>query len=136
MILAAVLLAVVLGTVGVAYIWWRANGEELVEAGRQATEEGREFGATSDNPGCVAAAFERLADCDGFLCELPVRFFLSGCLVSSEATPSFCTGVPSQREILGTVRWRAVVCAAAQRPSGGSCGRVLGSVQDFCFPDS
>lgn len=136
MILAAVLLALVLGTVGVGYIWWRSNGEELVDAGRQAMEEGREFGATSDNQGCVAAAFGRLADCDGFRCELSAQVFLTGCLTSSQKTPDFCTGVPREREILKTVRWRAGVCDAVQLPAEGSCSRLLGPVQEFCFPDS
>ncbi len=136
LIISGVLFALLLGAGGVGYIWWRASGEGLVAAARQGMEEGRAFGQTTDNPGCVAVALERIADCEGFDCELVVQAFLGGCLASSEATPGFCTRVPGQREILGTVRWRAGICDAEQLPSDGSCGRLLNSVQEFCYPDS
>jgi hypothetical protein len=136
LIISGVVFALLLGAGGVGYIWWRVNGEELVEAGQQAMEEGRAFGETGDKAGCVAVALERVADCEGFSCELSVQVFLTGCLASSQATPGFCAGVPRRREILGTVRWRAGVCDAVQLPADGSCGRLLGPVQEFCFPDS
>jgi len=136
LIISGVLFALLLGAGGVGYIWWRASGEELIEAAQQARDEGRALGETTNNAGCVASAMERIADCEGLRCEVPAQAFLAGCLASSEATPGFCTGVPRKREIVETVRWRAGICDAEQLSADGSCGRLLKAVQEFCFPDS
>ena len=124
------------GVIGIGY-WVKTNGKQFIERqmnnARANVAEGETFGATTDQQGCLKEALLKLdglsaTDISGMLSN---RFFFTGCLQASQATPNFCDGVPAPTEMMASVKWRAQKCVAL-KSKHQQCGNLLGEVQNFC----
>ena len=105
---------------------------ELVEAGKQNTEEGRRYGSLTDNEGCVAEAATRHKRAEGIGDLFKETFFLQSCLEASRPTPGFCDDVPSRLEFMKSARWQLDECKRRGLTPESQCGQLFQQVQHFC----
>jgi hypothetical protein len=104
-----VLAILVLGAlvVGIVYVArnkaaWKAKGKEVVV-------EGRNFGNSSDNQGCLDESIVRYKKEPGHFNGVSTNLFMQGCLETSRATPGFCDKVPVG-DMMRLVEWREMQC--------------------------
>jgi hypothetical protein len=113
-------------------IYWASKDfMKRIDSGRA---EGREFGKTTDQKGCMDEGLRRAIGIKktetGPLVNL--RAFVSGCLESSRPSPEFCAGVPKWWEFI--TDWEVTQCQRdGQDPaSTPGCIMVLEEKADFC----
>ncbi len=130
-VLGVVLVLGVLVFVG-GYFWLKTQGPKLREKGEAAMAEGAEFGAATDNEGCLEESLVRFDLCgSGFTCHVMNNVFVQACLEESAPVAGFCDGVPASDSITGSVAWRLEQCE--ERGLGGNfCGNFFGQIQEFC----
>ena len=119
------------GAVGLAaYLWSRHSGE-LTEATRKQTEQGFEFGQTTDESGCLTEAVARYRAKPGFAGSMATSMFVQGCFRTSRPTDGFCDRVPSPFDILRSGRWQTEQArkAGLTDPFGPT---VFGQVEAYC----
>jgi hypothetical protein len=96
--------------------------------------EGREFGKTADQQGCMTEAMKRsknvgLVDFSG---AIALSTFADACLENSRATPNFCDGVPSFWSMKES-EWGADLCRKASiDPEKTACVHVTKRKHQFC----
>lgn len=96
--------------------------------------EGREFGANTDQQGCMDEGMRRsksagLIDLSG---GLQLASFTDACLKASRATAGFCDGVPSLWSMKES-EWGSEVCRkAGLDPEKTGCVHVTKRKHDFC----
>lgn len=129
----AILLALIV--VGLAAYWWSQNSQRVLEGGRRAYEDGKAFGAGTDNRGCLTEAISRHKANTGFAESIKTNLFLRSCLKSSRPTPGFCDGVPKASEIMKTVAWQREQCTREGLSSDSYCGQLFSQVQQHCEQD-
>jgi len=93
-------------------IWWGKHGAAMVEASRQAMEEGRSFGRGIPASRCVDEALARHARAPlGFDTTVQQSLFLNGCLKTASDLPALCAQNPDPG-VMGNAKWLAAQCAA------------------------
>ena len=114
--------------------WFEANKDELAAMGIQATEDGEAFGLGVEQAGCVNEGLSRVDSCGELdpMCEAPIGIFIEACLGTAAPTPGFCDGVPAPESIVDSATWRVGTCQNLGRANDEACGRMLGSVQEYC----
>ncbi len=105
---------------------------EIVEAGKQNTEEGRQYGLLTDNEGCVNEAASRHKHAEGFRDLLKEPFFMQSCLAASRPTPGFCDDVPSRFEFMKSAQWQLDECKRYGLAPESQCAQLFQQVQIFC----
>jgi hypothetical protein len=125
-----VVLILVVAIAGGLY-WWSTNGKQLIAQAGKAVQEGKEFGAHTDNQGCVSGALTRYKQNKGFGGALSTSLFLKGCLDGSRPTPGFCDSVPKELEFTKSAEWRIRQCSIAG-VSDEYCPQIFSQVQKFC----
>jgi hypothetical protein len=122
-------LAVVIA--GAAWLWWATSGEEYVEAARATATEGREYGQTTDEEGCLQKALTRHGADLGISETVSEAVYLIECLDVSKPSPGFCDGIPDASETMESARWKVSRC---EREGFGdrSCQALFGVVQEHC----
>lgn len=90
-------------------------------------EQGAQFGATTDEAGCVAEGRKRAAAVTGIKEGMVLGTFTRVCLEYSQSTPGFCTGVPAPTSIGETKVWREKQCG-----NDAACAGVMSVVQPYC----
>ena len=87
---------VLCGIVGIVLLVHFLDTPESKRAYEAREIEGREFGKTIDQPGCVKEGLARAQKMTRFEISRAVEneAFVEGCLKSSRATSGFCNGVP------------------------------------------
>jgi hypothetical protein len=105
---------------------------EMVEAGKQNTEEGQRYGRLTDNEGCVNEAAARHKHAEGFRDLIKEPFFIQACLAASRPTPGFCDDVPSRFEFMKSARWQLDECKRYGLAPESQCGQLFQQVQQFC----
>lgn len=125
---------VVIGLIagGAFQLWLSRSGEELRERGRVATEAGHEFGASTDQEGCVAEGLRRAASQEGITERAVARVFVRACLERSAPTVGFCSGVPEPDEVMASAAWAVRECEARGLDGDSYCRNHVREVQDFC----
>ena len=61
-------------------------------------EEGKEFGLTTDNNGCVEDALDRINKSRIFITDWKTMGYFRGCLITSQTTKGFCNNVPIEEK--------------------------------------
>ncbi len=95
-------------------------------------EEGKSFGAKTDQVGCLDEAIRRLEGTVGAVDEVGNRMFLTGCLDTAELTDDFCVGVPSETDIVDGSAWVGATCTEYEKGGDQSCHQLVAQVQKFC----
>src|SRR6185436_3548855 len=102
-ILLAVALLIVLLVVGVVaagVFWWSRNKDALINRAKEVVAEGKDFGAHSNNQGCVDESIARYKKEPGFATAISTSMFMRTCLDASKSTPGFCDDVPKETEFI------------------------------------
>jgi hypothetical protein len=125
-----VLLAVCVVVGGV--FWWSRNKDKLIARGKEVMTEGREYGRSTDNQGCVDENISRYKKDPGFSSAISASLFNKACLEASRATPGFCNDVPKTTEFLKSGEWRAAQCRRVDLAKDSYCQQLFQPVQEFC----
>ena len=89
-----VVVVLVIGAIVVGIVYVARNKDAWRAKGREIVAQGREFGAKSDNQGCVDESIVRYKKERGFLNAFATQGFMQGCLEASRPTPGFCDKIP------------------------------------------
>lgn len=105
--------------------------QESMKRGVGIEAEGREFGTTADQEGCVRKASIRLSSSSYGEKGLN-HFFLKGCLRASRPTPRFCADVPDQGSQMAVASWEINACARIGHPQEMACSLMMTAITEFC----
>ena len=133
--LLAVAIIVVLLVVGVivgGVVWWSRNKDKLMGRAKEVMTEGREFGRSTDNQGCVDETVARYKKEPGLGTLISTSLFSRTCLEASRPTPGFCTDVPKPMEFMKSAEWRTAQCRRVNLSSDSNCQQLFQPVQEFC----
>jgi hypothetical protein len=122
----------VAGLIGVGYYVWKQHGSQFVANVEQGEKAGRNFGAQTDNQGCVDEGVKRYRDAAGLTEFIKHGIFVRSCLEASRETPNFCDDVPGAFEFTKTIQWRKAQCEKYHSPGGEQCGNLFQQVQQYC----
>jgi hypothetical protein len=111
--------------------WWSRHKQEYLEAGQKAIVEGKEFGQSADNRGCLSEAIARYKKSPGFGSAISVNLFLKSCLKSSRPAVGFCDGVPRRSEFVKSAQWQLKQCADVDIRDS-YCAQIFALVQEYC----
>ncbi len=95
----------------------------------QAEVDGREFGKTADQNGCMEKGLLREATVESFYSSVA---FVGECLKSSKPIPDFCDGVPL-RFNENNDKWKDEECKKVGHNNRDSCILAFGGKRDFCM---
>jgi hypothetical protein len=123
-----------LGIVAVAgaVYWVYHNKDRWVQSARQFANEAEEFGAKTNNAGCMEEALSRHKRDKSFTGRISTQGFLTVCLQASKPSPGFCDGVPPRNEIMKSANWALKKCADADLQNDQGCQQIFGAVQAYC----
>ena len=114
------------------FAWWlSSNRDELKAMGDRAKAEATEFSRGRNGEACLAEGLRQLGACDGLICTVKTRVFLTACLEAAEPSPNLCEGTPASDSIIDSVKWRRNRCAEVHLDTG-DCQSLFGEIQDFC----
>ncbi len=116
----------------VAFLGYYFVDQEGVE---KSSQEGTEFGKTTDNLGCqtkVVSIVKQVRDIE--LNEtLKARYFFGSCLKTSRPTPNFCDRVPSDwTDILNDDKGKEAECEKLGLRGSNACHQVMKEKLDYC----
>lgn len=125
------LILVVIGLAGFTF-YWKRQGPEIMEGGREAREEGLRAGLANSESQCVSDALARYSTERGIPTAIAGSLWLDGCLQSSRFEQDFCIGVPKESEFIATAQWRSTRCAGFGMQQDAGCRNIAGRVQIYC----
>lgn len=130
-ILAVIVIGVAaVGVVG--YRWVKAHANELQADAAKMKTEAAEFARGKDANACVDETLRRLDRCDGIMCELRTKIFLTECARASNVPADFCANIPNHGQIMDTAKWAVAECARRGHQNDQRCTRVITGLQDYC----
>jgi len=132
LIIAIVIVLLVVGVIGFGAVWWMRNKDELMSRAEKVVTEAKDFGANSDNQGCVDEAVARYKREPGFTNAISTAIFMRPCLDASRATPGFCEHVPKPTEFTKSAQWRTEQCRRVDLSRDSYCQQLFQPVQQFC----
>ena len=132
LIVAVVIVVLVLGCIGAGIYYVSRNKDAWLAKGKAVATEGRDFGRSSDNQGCVDESISRYKKEPGFGSAISNSIFMQSCLDSSRPTPNFCTDVPKATEFMKSAQWRVDQCRKIDLSSDNYCQQLFQPVQQFC----
>jgi hypothetical protein len=117
--------------VGLGALLWSRHGDDLVRAGRRQIAHGKAYGMNTDESGCLRAALGRYKGNPGLTGSIAAGVFVRACWQTSRQTAGFCDGVPTQLDLLRTVRWQAEQSrkAGVDEQFGG---QIFAQLQAYC----
>lgn len=128
---AIVIAFLIVGAIGAGVWWWMRNKDALRARAKAVVTEGKDFGKTTDNQGCVSETFNRYKKDPGFLSAFANQGFLTGCLEVSRPTNGFCDNVP-----LGDFgkmqEWQGAQCKRYDLRNGRDCQALVMPIVMFC----
>ena len=130
-IIGGLFLLALIAVAGVVY-WVYQNKDRLVQSVEQMGKQAKEFGAKTDNNGCLKEALARHKRDKSYTGQISTQGFLIVCLHRSETSPGFCDGVPEQNEIMGSANCTLKKCSDAGMQNDQSCQRLFGAIQAYC----
>ena len=131
LIIAALILLLVLAVAGFGFYWWTQYGQRMMEGAQTAQSDGREFGRSTDNAGCLNETLTRHRAHSGFSDAIANNLFLNGCLQASRPSAGFCDGVPRVEEVRATIEWHLERCRQANLQDS-YCNQIFQQVQQYC----
>src|SRR5688572_11809008 len=107
------------------------NKDALRSRAKAIVTEGKDFGKSTDNQGCVDEAFNRYKKDPGFLSGIANQGFLTGCLEASRPTNGFCDNVPLG-DFAKMQEWKDALCRRYDLRNGRDCQPLVTPVFTFC----
>lgn len=132
LVVAVIIVLLVVGVVVGGVVWWGRNKDKLVGRVKEVAIEGREFGRSTDNQGCVDETVSRYKKEPGFTAVISNSIFTRACLETSRPTPGFCSEVPKATEFMKSAEWRKSQCSRVDLSSDRYCPQLFQPVQEFC----
>ncbi len=132
LIVAVVIVVLVLGGIGAGVYYVSRNKDAWLAKVKAVASEGRDFGRSSDNQGCVDESISRYKKEPGFGSAISNSIFMQSCLDSSRPTPNFCADVPKVTEFMKSAQWRVDQCRKIDLSSDSYCQQLFQPVQQFC----
>ena len=132
LIVAVVIVVLVLGCIGAGVYYVSRNKDAWLAKVKAVASEGRDFGRSSDNQGCVDESISRYKKEPGFGSAISNSIFMQSCLDASRPTPNFCTDVPKATEFMKSAQWRVDQCRKTDLSSDSYCQQLFQPVQQFC----
>ena len=129
---AIIVVLLVAGVVVGGVVWWSRNKDKLMGRAKEVMTEGREFGRSTDNQGCVDESVSRYKKNPGFSSVISTSLFTRACLDASRPTPGFCSDVPKPTEFVKSGQWRVEQCRRVELSSDSYCQQLFQPVQEFC----
>jgi hypothetical protein len=121
----------IIAVAGVVY-WVYQNKDKWVQSVEQIGKEAKEFGARTDNEGCLKEALARHKRDKSITGQISTQGFLLVCLQASEPSPGFCDGIPQQDERMESANWTLKKCSDAGMQNDQSCQLLFGAIQSYC----
>jgi len=121
----------IIAVAGVVY-WVYQNKDKWVQSVEQIGKEAKEFGAKTNNEGCLKEALARYKRDKSLTGQISTQGFLLVCLPASEPSPGFCDGVPQQNEGMESDNWKLKKCSDAGMQNDQSCQLIFSAVQSYC----
>ena len=128
---AIVVVLLIVGVVGAGLFWWMRNKDALKYRMKEVVAEGRDFGAHSDNRGCVDETMSRYKKEPGFFSAFKYQGFINGCLEKSSPTVGFCEGIPIG-DFMKMTAWREGECRRYGLANDRNCQPLLMPVMMSC----
>lgn len=119
-----VIVVLVVGAIVVGIVYVARNKDAWQAKGREVAAEGRNFGANSDNQGCVDESVGRYKKEPGYFNGFKASLFTQSCLEESRPTPGFCDRVPVG-DMMKLTEWRARQCQHYDLAKDPNCERFL-----------
>jgi len=129
---ALIIVVLVVGVIVTGVVWWSRNKDKLVARAKEVMTEGREFGRSTDNQGCVDESVSRYKKDPGIGSVISDSIFTRACLEASRPTPGFCADVPKQTEFVKTAQWRIEQCRKVDLSKDSNCQNLFTPIQQFC----
>lgn len=130
LLVTTILLFVAAGIVG--YFWvtsksgdWRADAEKV-------KTEATSFGRGKDPQACIDEAFTRLQKCDGILCEVQTKVFLTSCVTASNVPQRFCASIPPRDQFIASAQWALADCERRGHANDRACTQLIAGLQEYC----
>src|SRR5215475_6410295 len=130
-IIGGLFLLAVIAIGGIVY-WVSQNKDRWIRAAENIGKEAKEFGAKTDNEGCLKEALSRHKSDKSITGRISTSAFLTVCLQESAPSPGFCEGAPANGEIMKSANWRLKKCAEAGLQDDQGCQQIFGAVQGYC----
>ena len=128
---AIIVVLLIVGMVGAGVFWWMRTGRALRAHGQDLFVEGRAFGHSTDNQGCVDESVSRYRKDPGRFSALNHGRFMEGCLETSRPTPQFCDDIPNG-DMMRMAAWRDAQCQRYGLANDGYCGYLFMSEVMYC----
>ena len=128
---AIVVVLLIVGVVGAGLFWWMRNKDALKSRMKEVVAEGRDFGAHSDNRGCVDETMSRYKKEPGFISAFKYQGFIGGCLEKSSPTVGFCEDIPLG-DFMKMTAWREGECRHYGLANDRNCQQLFMPVMMFC----
>jgi len=132
LIVAVVVVLLIVGVVGIGAFYIYRNKDAWMARAKEVAAEGKSFGSTTDNQGCVDESLSRYKKEPGFTAIISNTVFMRTCLDASKPTPGFCDEVPKSTEFMKSAEWRFKQCRLAGLQSDNNCQNLFTPVQQFC----
>ena len=133
-IIGGLFLLAIIAIGGIVY-WVSQNKDRLVHSFEQLGKEAKEFGAKTNNEGCLKEALSRHKRDKSITGRISTSAFLTVCLKESAPSPGFCDGAPANGEIMKSANWRLKKCAEAGLQDDQGCQQIFSAVQTHCQRD-
>jgi hypothetical protein len=132
LIVAIVVVLLIVGAVGIGAFYIMRNKDAWMARAKEVAAEGKSFGSTTDNQGCVDESLSRYKKEPGFTAIIANTVFMRTCLDASKPTPGFCDEVPKSTEFMKSADWRLKHGRLAGLQSDNNCQNLFTPVQQFC----
>jgi hypothetical protein len=116
---------------GIVY-WVYQNKDKWTQSFEQVEKESKDFGAKTDNEGCLKEALSRHKNDKSITGQISTTIFLGTCLQKSAPSPGFCDGIPAKGEIIKSNNWKLKKCSDAGLQNDQGCQQILDAVQEYC----
>jgi hypothetical protein len=116
---------------GIVY-WFSQNKDRLIQSAERLGKEAKEFGAKTNNEGCLNEALSRHKSNKSITGQISTNIFLTVCLQESGPSPGFCEGIPPNGEFIKSNAWAVKKCSDAGMQNDQGCQQMFGIVQKFC----
>ena len=116
---------------GVVY-WVYQSKDRWVQSVEQIGKDAKEFGAKTDNEGCLKEALARHKRDNSLTGQILTHGFLSACLEASKPSQGFCDGVPQPDEEMQSADWTLKKCSNLGLQNDQTCDVILIPVQAYC----
>ena len=132
LIVGIIIVLLVVGVVGAGVFWWMRNKDALMAKAKEVATEGKNFGESTDNQGCVDESVSRYKKDPGIASAISTSVFMRICLDASRPTPGFCDEVPKTTEFIKSGEWRVEQCRKADLAKDSYCQNLFAPIQQFC----